>query len=125
MKFTASGRVDIEVRQDPENAEPGALLFCVKDTGIGIPPEKLASIFENFTQADSSTTRKYGGTGLGLAISKRLVELMGGRIWVESTVGVGSRFLFTAKFASLGTLRHGRCHASRGCPDSPNPSGRE
>ncbi len=99
MKFTATGRVDIEVKQDPENGEPGALLFCVKDTGIGIPPDKLASIFENFTQADSSTTRKYGGTGLGLAISKRLVELMGGRIWVESTIGVGSRFLFTAKFA--------------------------
>jgi len=104
LKFTASGRVDIEVRQDTENAaagtsEPGALLFCVKDTGIGIPQEKLASIFENFTQADSSTTRKYGGTGLGLAISKRIVELMGGKIWVESTVGEGSRFLFTVKLA--------------------------
>ncbi len=98
MKFTASGRIDIEVEQDPENSEPGALLFCVKDTGIGIQPDKLASVFENFTQADSSTTRKYGGTGLGLGISKRLVELMGGRIWVESTIGVGSRFLFTAKF---------------------------
>jgi signal transduction histidine kinase/CheY-like chemotaxis protein/HPt (histidine-containing phosphotransfer) domain-containing protein len=98
MKFTVSGRIDIEVQQDPENSEPGALRFCVKDTGIGIPSDKLASIFENFTQADSSTTRKYGGTGLGLGISKRLVELMGGRIWVESTVGVGSRFLFTAKF---------------------------
>ena len=99
MKFTTAGRIDIEVSQNPENTEPGALLFCVKDTGIGIPQEKLASIFENFTQADSSTTRKYGGTGLGLAISKRIVELMGGRIWVESTIGVGSRFLFTAKFA--------------------------
>jgi signal transduction histidine kinase/CheY-like chemotaxis protein len=99
MKFTADGTVDIEVQQDPENSDPGALLFRVKDTGIGIPPEKLGSIFENFTQADSSTTRKYGGTGLGLAISKRIVELMGGKIWVESTVGVGSRFLFTARFA--------------------------
>jgi signal transduction histidine kinase/CheY-like chemotaxis protein/HPt (histidine-containing phosphotransfer) domain-containing protein len=98
LKFTASGGVDIEVEQDPKNSEPGALLFCVKDTGIGIPQEKLGSIFENFTQADSSTTRKYGGTGLGLAISKRIVELMGGRIWVESTVGEGSRFLFTARF---------------------------
>ena len=98
MKFTSSGRVDIEVRQDPENSAPGALVFCVKDTGIGIPSEKLASIFENFTQADSSTTRKFGGTGLGLAISKQLVELMGGRIWVESKQGEGSRFLFTAKF---------------------------
>jgi signal transduction histidine kinase/CheY-like chemotaxis protein len=97
IKFTELGRVDIEVTQDPESASPGALLFCVKDTGMGIPQEKLGSIFEKFTQADSSTTRKYGGTGLGLAISQRLVELMGGRIWVESTVGEGSRFLFTAK----------------------------
>jgi signal transduction histidine kinase/CheY-like chemotaxis protein/HPt (histidine-containing phosphotransfer) domain-containing protein len=97
LKFTAAGRVDIEVKQDPEDSTPGALLFCVKDTGIGIPPEKLASIFENFTQADSSTTRKYGGTGLGLGISKRLVELMGGKIWVESMIGEGSSFLFTVK----------------------------
>jgi signal transduction histidine kinase/CheY-like chemotaxis protein/HPt (histidine-containing phosphotransfer) domain-containing protein len=97
MKFTAAGRVDIEVKQDPLDSAPGALLFCVKDTGIGIPPEKVASIFENFTQADASTTRKYGGTGLGLGISRRLVGLMGGNIWVESTIGEGSSFLFTVK----------------------------
>jgi signal transduction histidine kinase/CheY-like chemotaxis protein len=98
MKFTDVGRLDVEVGHDPEDGHPGALLFRVKDTGIGIPPEKLGSIFENFSQADSSTTRKYGGTGLGLAISKRFVELMGGRIWVESTLGQGSTFLFTGKF---------------------------
>jgi signal transduction histidine kinase/CheY-like chemotaxis protein len=103
MKFTESGRLDVEVDQDPDDGQPGALLFRVKDTGIGIPKDKLASIFENFSQADSSTTRKYGGTGLGLAISKRLVDLMGGRIWVESTVGQGSTFLFTAK---LGVSEH-------------------
>jgi signal transduction histidine kinase/CheY-like chemotaxis protein/HPt (histidine-containing phosphotransfer) domain-containing protein len=103
MKFTDSGRLDVEVAQDPNDSQPGALLFRVKDTGIGIPENKLGSIFENFSQADSSTTRKYGGTGLGLAISKRLVELMGGRIWVESTVGQGSTFLFTAK---LGVSTH-------------------
>ena len=97
MKFTESGSLEIEVVQDPEDSRNGSLLFKVKDTGIGIPQEKLGSIFENFSQADSSTTRKYGGTGLGLAISKRLVALMGGRIWVESTVGVGSTFLFTTK----------------------------
>lgn len=73
------------------------LLFSVRDTGIGIPQEKVDAVFEKFTQVDSSTTRKYGGTGLGLAISKRLVEMMDGRIWVESKLGEGSIFNFTVK----------------------------
>ncbi len=118
MKFTETGRVDIEVKQDPENREPGALLFCVRDTGIGILPEKLETIFENFSQADSSTTRKYGGTGLGLAISQRLVALMGGKIWVESTMGQGSKFLFTAKFAvSKRALAGAPAQAAEAHPD--------
>jgi CheY-like chemotaxis protein len=73
------------------------LRFSIKDSGIGVPPDKVDAIFERFTQVDSSTTRKYGGTGLGLTITKRLVELMGGRIWVESALGLGSTFSFTTR----------------------------
>ncbi len=98
MKFTETGRLTVEVARDTTRQDAGVLVFRVKDTGIGIAAEKLGRIFDNFSQADTSTTRKYGGTGLGLAISKRLVELMGGRIWVESIVGEGSTFLFTARF---------------------------
>jgi signal transduction histidine kinase/CheY-like chemotaxis protein len=97
IKFTERGGLDITVGPDPENPLPGRLRFGITDTGIGIPKDKLESIFESFTQVDSSTTRKYGGTGLGLTISKQLVELMGGRIWVESELGVGSTFFFTAQ----------------------------
>jgi CheY-like chemotaxis protein len=94
IKFTESGKVALRVTPDPDRRVPGALRFTVSDTGIGIPAEKLGAVFERFTQADSSTTRRYGGSGLGLTISKRLVELMGGRIWVESEVGNGSVFSF-------------------------------
>jgi two-component system, sensor histidine kinase and response regulator len=92
VKFTDSGSVTVQVMQDPELPTPGAIRFSISDTGIGIPSDKLAHIFESFTQVHASMPRKYGGTGLGLAISKRLAELMTGRIWVESTLGVGSTF---------------------------------
>ncbi|WP_222432835.1 PAS domain-containing hybrid sensor histidine kinase/response regulator [Caenimonas sedimenti] len=99
IKFTESGEVALRVRPAPPAAAPGTLCFVISDTGIGIPGDKLGAVFEQFTQADSSTTRKYGGSGLGLTISKRLVELMGGRIWVESGVGQGSEFSFTVPLA--------------------------
>jgi PAS domain S-box-containing protein len=94
IKFTQSGEVSLRVAPDAGSLVPTALRFTVSDTGIGIPAEKLGRVFERFTQADSSTTRRFGGSGLGLTISKRLVELMGGRIWAESTVGEGSVFAF-------------------------------
>jgi len=92
IKFTDSGSVTVQVMPDPELRSPGAIRFSISDTGIGIPSDKLTSIFESFTQASASTTRKYGGTGLGLTISRQLAERMNGRIWVESTLGEGSRF---------------------------------
>ena len=98
IKFTETGGITIRVEPEPV-AEPEVVLhFAVADTGIGIPSEKHSVIFEAFRQADGSTTRKYGGTGLGLGISSKLVELMGGRIWMESQVGRGSTFHFTAQF---------------------------
>ena len=98
LKFTEQGEVVVTIERDTQSRDPGALRFSVSDTGIGIEPEKLTSIFSPFAQADSSTTRKYGGSGLGLAIVERLVQLMGGRVWVESEVGKGSTFHFTARF---------------------------
>ncbi len=95
VKFTEKGEVVVKVEAgDP----PESIHVSVLDTGIGIAEEKIDVIFEKFAQADSSTTRKYGGTGLGLAICKQLVELMGGRIWVDSKIGEGSTFHFTATF---------------------------
>ena len=103
VKFTEAGEViltvDREMDSRDDKDERSCLLhFTVTDTGIGIPADKVGRIFERFTQGDSSMTRRYGGTGLGLTISKQLSELMGGRIWVESTAGAGSVFHFTARF---------------------------
>ena len=95
IKFTHEGEVVVDVQQIRECEAGAELQFCVADTGIGIPPDKLEKVFEAFEQADSSTTRHYGGTGLGLAIVRRLVELMNGKVWVESKMGEGTRFYFT------------------------------
>lgn len=96
LKFTEKGEITIDINVAEDLGKRAKLRFLVRDTGIGIPKEKLETIFESFTQADSSTTRKYGGTGLGTTISKQLAEMMGGEIGVESEVGSGSCFWFTA-----------------------------
>jgi signal transduction histidine kinase/ligand-binding sensor domain-containing protein/CheY-like chemotaxis protein len=96
LKFTERGEVELRVWKEGEEGDGVNLHFAVRDTGIGIPLDKQQLIFDAFTQADGSTTRKFGGTGLGLTISSRLVKIMGGRIWVESQPGQGSTFHFTA-----------------------------
>jgi PAS domain S-box-containing protein len=108
-KFTHQGEILVNVDAMPTQhpARPGGnghfeIHFAVRDTGIGIPPDRIHSLFQSFTQVDASTTRKYGGTGLGLAISKRLSEIMGGRMWVESAVGNGSIFHFTVAALASG-----------------------
>ncbi len=104
IKFTDKGEVVLRVKPDPNSNKPGSLQFQVSDTGIGIPREKLGHVFESFTQVDASTTRRYGGSGLGLSIAKHFVDLMGGRIWIESELSIGSTFYFTAAFqAASGT----------------------
>ena len=97
-KFTQSGEIVLGIEKMAQDADGVELHFWVKDSGIGMTPEQCSKLFKPFTQADASTTRRYGGTGLGLAISRTLVEMMQGRIWVESVVGQGSTFHFTARF---------------------------
>jgi CheY-like chemotaxis protein len=98
IKFTDQGRVTVSIHTERKTKDEALLRFSVTDTGIGIAPESHAKVFETFEQADNSTTRRYGGTGLGLAICSRLVEMMKGRIGVESEVGRGSTFHFTLPF---------------------------
>ena len=103
LKFTESGSIEISVRLEESTGSETALSFHVADTGIGIPEDLHEHIFQAFHQADGSTSRKYGGTGLGLAICRKLVEMMGGRIWLDSEPGRGSTFSFTARFAPAST----------------------
>jgi signal transduction histidine kinase/CheY-like chemotaxis protein len=104
IKFTEHGEVMLRVTTEGTNAPNVVLQFSVSDTGVGIPVDRQARIFEAFTQADGSMTRTYGGTGLGLTISSQLAQLMGGHLWVESAPGAGSTFHFTARFASVNAI---------------------
>ncbi len=107
IKFTSEGEVSVSVVLQKEDEEKATLRFSIKDTGIGIPKERQEALFQPFTQADGSTTRKFGGTGLGLTISKQLVEKMGGRIGINSQEGKGAEFWFTAAFKKqTGVTQH-------------------
>jgi len=120
IKFTPAGEVVVEVSAEETTAERATLHFLVRDTGIGVPPEKQHRIFDPFEQVDSSTTRQFGGTGLGLTISARLVEAMQGRMWVESLPGQGSRFHFTAVFGiAAGPSRRSSADTRGNLPDMP------
>ena len=105
VKFTERGEVIVRITVDRREGPSIILHFTVKDSGIGIPPDRMDRLFQSFSQVDASTTRKYGGTGLGLAISKRLCEMMGGVMWAESEVGKGSSFHFTLRAEVDGSAR--------------------
>lgn len=115
IKFTSDGEIVVRAILDSADLNEAIIHFTVSDTGVGIPAELQGKIFESFTQADGSTTRKYGGTGLGLAICRQLIELMAGRIWVESEAGQGSTFHFTARFRVA--------HGKTGCTSQLESSG--
>ncbi|QUX94122.1 hypothetical protein C0J08_01305 [Marinomonas sp. CT5] len=106
VKFTQQGEIIIHVSYSKQDQQENTIHFSVQDTGIGISQDKQSNLFQSFSQADTSTTRRFGGTGLGLAISKRLIQLMGGKIWVESEENKGSTFHFTVNFESTESISH-------------------
>ena len=117
VKFTEQGEVIVHVDAEPAGRGKHRLHLAVRDTGIGIPQDRMDRLFESFSQVDASTSRRYGGTGLGLAISKRIVELMGGTMWVESEEGKGSTFHIEltaaeAKVPDADRPRRRRCRSS-------------
>ena len=118
IKFTDAGEVVVAVRALSQNAHEAELAFSVRDTGIGIAPEQQSRIFGHFSQAESSTTRRFGGTGLGLAISKRIVELMGGELNLQSTLGQGSTFTFTVRLPKAEPPREAPSTASTTASDA-------
>ena len=128
-KFTERGSIALTVSRDRSTSEPGAIQFSVADTGIGIAPRDLEQIFATFSQADSSTARKYGGSGLGLSIARQLVELMGGKIWADSELEHGSTFHFNARFhvqdpatAVAAALSHELGNGTAHLPRPPSPT---
>ena len=128
IKFTEKGGITVEARRGRLANHQHELHLCVRDTGIGIPESKLSSIFGAFNQADTSTTREYGGTGLGLTICARLVELMGGKIWVKSEPGQGSAFHFTVRLLAVDasndapSLTANRATSASHLNETPSPS---
>ena len=116
IKFTEHGKIALRIDLESSDAVGALLHFQVSDTGIGLQPEQIERLFQPFVQADPSTTRRYGGTGLGLAISRRLVECMGGALWVESTPGIGSCFHFTVRLQALS-----ESVPSKALPPPPHP----
>jgi len=125
IKFTPSGGVHISVEVESQSESRVQLRYAVSDTGVGVPPALREAIFEPFRQGDTSVSRKFGGTGLGLAISKRLVEMMGGRIWVESEEGRGSVFCFTARFQPAAVVDTASVPALQSIDDAPEASARK